>query len=60
VKVTISTEGKVEAAEIVTPTDRQYDRLLLNAARGWLYEPARRNGAPIQSEKIVSIYLRPK
>jgi TonB family protein len=60
VKVTISTEGKVEAVDIVTPTDRQYDRLLLNAARGWLYEPARRNGQPIQSEKIVSIYLRPK
>lgn len=60
VKVTISTEGKVEAAEIVTPTDRQYDRLLLNAARSWLYEPARRNGQAIQSEKIVSIYLRPK
>jgi TonB family protein len=60
VRVTISTEGKVEAVEIVTPSDRQYDRLLLNAARGWLYEPARRNGQPIQSEKIVSIYLRPK
>ena len=60
VKVTISAEGKVEAAEIVTPTDRQYDRLLLNAARGWLYEPARRNGVAIQSEKVVSIYLRPK
>jgi TonB family protein len=60
VKVTISTEGKVEAVDIVTPTDRQYDRLLLNAARGWLYEPARRNGQAIQSEKIVSIYLRPK
>ncbi|MGB2715165.1 MAG: energy transducer TonB [Vicinamibacterales bacterium] len=60
VKVTISTEGKVEAAEIVTPTDRQYDRLLLNAARSWLYEPARRNGMAIQSEKVVSIYLRPK
>ena len=60
VKVTISTEGKVEAAEIVTPTDRQYDRLLLNAARSWLYEPARRNGVAIQSDKVVSIYLRPK
>jgi TonB family protein len=60
VKVTISTEGKVEAVDIIAPTDRQYDRLLLNAARSWLYEPARRNGTPIQSEKIVSIYLRPK
>ena len=60
VRVTISAEGKVEAAEIVTATDRQYDRMLLNAARGWLYEPARRNGVAIQSDKVVSIYLRPK
>lgn len=60
VKVIISAEGKVESAEIVTPTDRQYDRQLLNAARGWLYEPAKRNGVAIPSEKIVSVYLRPR
>ena len=60
VKVVITVDGKVEAAEIVTPTDRIYDRQLLNAARNWLYEPARRNGVPISSEKIVSVYLRPR
>ena len=60
VKVLISAEGKVESAEIVTPTDRNYDRLLLNAARSWLYEPAMRNGAAIPSEKVVSVYLRPR
>jgi TonB family protein len=60
VKVVIAADGKVESAEIVTPTDRNYDRMLLNAARGWLYEPAKRNGVPIQSEKIVSIHLRPR
>lgn len=60
VKVIISAEGKVESAEILTPTDRQYDRQLLNAARGWLYEPAKRNGVAIPSEKIVSVYLRPR
>jgi TonB family protein len=60
VKVTITADGKVDTAEIVTPTDRLYDRQLLNAARNWLYEPARRNGVPISSEKIVSVYLRPR
>lgn len=60
VKVTISAEGKVENAEIVTPTDRQYDRELLNAARGWEYQPATRNGVAVPSEKIVSVYLRPR
>ena len=60
IKVTISTEGKVEAAEIVSPTDRRYDRELLNAARSWVYQPATRNGVPIQSEKVVSVHLRPR
>ena len=60
VRVIITADGKVESAEIVTPTDRLYDRQLLNAARNWLYEPARRNGVPISSEKIVSVYLRPR
>ncbi len=60
VRVIITADGRVESAEIVTPTDRLYDRQLLNAARNWLYEPARRNGVPISSEKIVSVYLRPR
>jgi TonB family protein len=60
IKVTISADGKVQAAEIVTPTDRTYDRQLLNAARSWLYEPAKRDGVPIASEKIVAVYLRPR
>ena len=60
IKVTIAADGKVQAAEIVTPTDRSYDRQLLNAARSWLYEPAKRDGVPIASEKIVAVYLRPR
>jgi protein TonB len=60
VKVIITADGKVEAAEIVSPTDRVYDRQLLNAARGWTYEPARRNGLAIPSEKVVSVHLRPR
>lgn len=60
VKVMITADGKVEAAEIVSPTDRLYDRQLLNAARGWTYEPARRNGLAIPSEKVVSVHLRPR
>ena len=60
IRVAISAEGKVESAEIVTPTDRNYDRQLLNAARNWLYEPAKRNGVAIPSEKVVAVFLRPR
>jgi protein TonB len=60
IRVTIAADGKVQAAEIIAPTDRTYDRQLLNAARSWQYEPARRDGVPIASEKIVAIHLRPR
>lgn len=60
IKVSISAEGRVEAAEIVSPTDRRYDRELLNAARAWVYQPATRNGVAIPSEKVVSVHLRPR
>lgn len=60
IKVVISADGKVETAEIVSPTDRRYDRELLNAARAWVYQPATRNGVAIPSEKIVSVHLRPR
>jgi TonB family protein len=60
IKVMIAADGRVESAEIVTPTDRLYDRQLLNAARSWLYEPAKRNGVAVSSEKVVSVFLRPR
>ena len=60
IKVLIAADGRVESAEIVTPTDRLYDRQLLNAARSWLYEPAKRNGVAVSSEKVVSVFLRPR
>jgi protein TonB len=60
IRVVIGVDGSVESAEIVAPTDRRYDRELLNAARSWRYEPATRNGVAIPSEKIVSVFLRPR
>jgi hypothetical protein len=35
-----------------------YDRLVLQAAREWLYQPATLNGKPVPSEKVVTIQLR--
>lgn len=60
VKVRISAAGIVETAEILTPVHPTYDRLLLQAAKGWLYQPARRNGAPVSSEQVIEVRLRPQ
>jgi hypothetical protein len=36
-----------------------YDQLVLRAARNWVYQPAKKDGAPIASEKIVQIAVTP-
>jgi TonB family protein len=59
VRVQISAEGKVTDAEILKTTHPAYDQLILRAARGWLYEPARKDGTPIPSEKTVQIAVTP-
>jgi tetratricopeptide (TPR) repeat protein len=59
VRVMISVTGAVESAEIVTSVHPAYDPLLLKAAKGWVYQPARRNGTPMPSEKLVTVRLKP-
>jgi tetratricopeptide (TPR) repeat protein len=59
VRVQISAEGKVVSAEILTPIHPAYDSLLLRAARGWLYEPARKDGVAIAIEKTIDIVVSP-
>jgi hypothetical protein len=34
--------------------------VLLQAALNWQYQPALRNGAPIASEKVIEIVLKPR
>lgn len=60
VEVTIDEHGAVTAAAIVEPVHPAYDLQLLEAARRWRYEPARRGGQPIVSVKRVDIVLRPR
>jgi TonB family protein len=59
VRVSISATGAVESAEIVKSVHPVYDSLLLRAARGWTYQPARRNGVAMPSEKLVTVRLKP-
>jgi tetratricopeptide (TPR) repeat protein len=59
IRVTIAADGKVDTAEIVRPVHPAYDRLLIRAALTWLYEPARRNGVAMSSEKVVEVRLTP-
>ena len=59
VRVQISAEGRVIDAEMTKSVHPAYDQLILRAARNWLYEPARKDGVAIPSEKTVQIAVTP-
>jgi TonB family protein len=60
IRVMISASGSVEGAEMVRPIHPMYDTLLLQAARSWEYQPARRDGVALASEQIVQVELKPR
>jgi TonB family protein len=60
IKVRVGADGRVVDVAIATPTHPDYDKLLLEAARNWVYKPAMRDGQPIEVEKVVEFYLRSK
>jgi TonB family protein len=58
VRVVINASGKVTEASIQQPSHPLYDRLVLLAAKDWVYQPAKMNGKPVTSEKVVTVQLR--
>jgi len=60
IKVRIGADGRVVDVAMATATHPDYDRMLLQAARAWVYKPATRNGQPIEVEKVVEFFLRTK
>ncbi|MEO6237714.1 MAG: energy transducer TonB [Vicinamibacterales bacterium] len=59
IHVSISASGTVERAEILKPVHPVYDAQLLRAVKGWLYQPAKRNGVAIPSDKNITVRLKP-
>jgi protein TonB len=59
IRVQISAEGRVTNAEMIRSVHPAYDQALLRAARGWLYEPAKKDGVAIPSEKTVEVAVTP-
>jgi hypothetical protein len=60
VDLVISETGAVESATMAEPLDALYNRMVLAAAKNWLYRPARREGAPVKYRKRIQIALSPE
>jgi len=55
--IVIDERGMVESAIITESLDRQYDPMVLAAARTWIYRPATRNGMAVKYRKRIQVTL---
>ena len=59
IKLTIGTDGRVKSATIEDVSHPAYDARILQAVTTWRYTPATRDGAPIESDRMIAVRLRP-
>jgi hypothetical protein len=57
-EVQIDETGKVTDARFVSPIHPVYDGMVVNAAKGWKYEPATADGKPIAYKKTIRIAVQ--
>ena len=57
VEVLVSETGTVESVVIRRSVSSFYDALLEQRARGWRYQPARRNGEPVRYRRLIKFVV---
>lgn len=58
-RVTVDTEGRVAAAEVVEPVGHGFDEEAMRAALRYRFEPARRGGVAVAARILVRVVLEP-
>ena len=53
----IGKDGTVEFVKLHTPLNRYHERMIVSAAKAWLYRPATRGGRPVRYRITVTINL---
>lgn len=57
IEVVIDINGAVESATMLEGVEALYNRLLLAAAKSWMYQPARLDGSPVKYRKRIQVTL---
>jgi TonB family protein len=57
-EVVVNEDGQVESAAIRVSINPRYDRLVLDAARMWRYQPAMRDGKPVKYRKMIQVAVK--
>lgn len=58
IEIVIDETGMVESAVMRAPVSPAYDKLALEAARTWRYQPATLDGTPVKFRKIIQILFK--
>jgi TonB family protein len=58
-RLLIDRSGAVVSATMPAGTNPEYDSALLRAAREWKFQPAQKQGKPVQYLKVIEIRLQP-
>lgn len=59
-RLLISEHGTVDGAEVVSAEpEGEFEEAALAAARRLVYDPAKRNGRPVKSEKLIEVTFDP-
>lgn len=58
-EVLINQAGTVESVIMRSSMNPRYDAIVLNAAKGWKYEPATVDGTPVKFRKLINISVKP-
>jgi TonB family protein len=58
IEIVIDERGNVESAMMRVPVHKDYDAEVLQAARGWKYKPAVKDGAPVKFRKYITISVK--
>ena len=58
VNVTIDDTGRVRRADVATPFNPVYDRMVVDAASKWRYRPATKGGVPVSYVQALAVTVR--
>jgi tetratricopeptide (TPR) repeat protein len=57
--LTIDENGNVQSVALLEGVQPEYNAVLVKAARLWKFQPATKDGVPVQYRKVVRIHLNP-